>query len=209
MASETYQLNVFVREALGIGKSKEEIGKALTEAGWASVQVRNALGSFADGSFPIPVPRPRPSLNAREAFLYLVMFSALYFGMWNLGRLLFYFVDRAFPDPTVRFTFYDDHTWPTAAIIIAFPIFLFMAQYVGKQTRNNPVRRLSSVRRWLTYLTLFISVITLIGDITELVSSLLGGGLTIRFVLKVLVVAVLAGTVFIYYLTDLRKEEPE
>ena len=40
-------------------------------------------------------------------------------------------------------------------------------------------------------------------------SNLLGGDLTIRFVLKVLVVAAIAGSGFAYYLLDLRKEERE
>lgn len=209
MASETQQLNAFVGEALQAGKTKEDIGKALGEAGWPALQIRNALDSFADVSFPIAVPRPRPSLAAREAFLYLVMFSALYFGAWNLCKLLFYFVDRAFPDPMRRFPLYDDYRWYTAAVIIAFPIFFFMAQYVAKQTRRNPFRRLSPARRWLTYITLFIAVLVLIGDVTELIYNVLGGELTIRFILKILVVAAITGSVFTYYLTDLGKEEPE
>lgn len=32
----------------------------------------------ADLVFPVPVPRPRQQVSAREAFLYLVMFSMLY-----------------------------------------------------------------------------------------------------------------------------------
>jgi hypothetical protein len=42
-----------------------------------------------------------------------------------------------------------------------------------------------------------------------LIFNLLGGDLTIRFLLKVLVVAVIAGSAFTYYLLDLRKEEKE
>jgi hypothetical protein len=38
---------------------------------------------------------------------------------------------------------------------------------------------------------------------------LLGGELTIRFFLKVLTIAVIAGTIFGYYLWDLRREEEE
>jgi hypothetical protein len=94
-------------------------------------------------------------------------------------------------------------------VIIAFPIFFFMAYYVGGLTRRNPFRRLSPARRWLTYITLFIASIVLVGDITELVYKLLGGEITSRFVWKILIVAAIAGTVFTYYLMDLRKEEPE
>jgi hypothetical protein len=169
------------------------------------------LDAFADATFPVPVPKPRPSLSARDAFLYLVMFSTLYYGAWNLGSLLFSFIDRAFPDPANRYYggFFDAQRWSTAAVIIAFPVFFFMARYVGRQIKLNPFKRLSPARRWLTYLTLFVASAALLGDTTTLIFNLLGGDLTIRFTLKVLVVAAIAGTAFAYYLLDLRKEEKE
>ncbi len=65
------------------------------------------------------------------------------------------------------------------------------------------------MRRWLTCLTLFIAVGALIGDLTTLVHNVLAGELTTRILLKILVVILIAGSVFGYYLTDLRKEERE
>ena len=59
----------------------------------------------------------------------------------------------------------------------------------------------------MTYLTLFLAVGFLVGDFTTLVYNALGGELTVRFLLKVVVVAVIAGTIFWYYLRDLRREE--
>ena len=47
----------------------------------------------------------------------------------------------------------------------------------------------------------------LVGDVTSLIYNLLGGEITARFLLKVLVVAFIAGSVFWYYLTDIRREE--
>jgi uncharacterized membrane protein (DUF106 family) len=65
------------------------------------------------------------------------------------------------------------------------------------------------VRRWLTYLTLFVSAGVLIADLVTMVYNVLGGELTTRFVLKVLVVGAIAGGVFWYYLTDLGVDEKE
>ena len=42
---------------------------------------------------------------------------------------------------------------------------------------------------------------------TTLVFNVLGGELTTRFLLKVVVVALIAGTAFAWYLRDLRREE--
>jgi hypothetical protein len=213
MAAEVQQLELFVKEALQSGSTKSDISKALEDAGWPGAQIKNALDAFLDSAFPVPVPKPRPSLSARDAFLYLVMFSTLYFGAWNLGSLLFSFINRAFPGPAGgRYPAYFElemQRWSTAAVIIAFPVFLFVARYIGQQIQRNPFKRLSPARRWLTYLTLFIASGTLLGDTTTLIFNLLGGDLTIRFTLKVLVVAAIAGSAFTYYLLDLRKEESE
>ena len=53
------------------------IAEALLRAGWDRREVAGALGAFAEIDFPVPVPRPRPYLSAREAFIYLVLFSTL------------------------------------------------------------------------------------------------------------------------------------
>jgi hypothetical protein len=209
MATETVQLESFVKESLQSGKTRSEIASALEGAGWPGAQVANALAAYADIPFSIPVPRPRPSLTAREAFLYLVMFSTLYFAAWNLGSLLFAFIDRAFPEDNRGFNLIDIQRWSSAAVIIGFPVFLLLARYTNKQLELNPFKRLSPARRWLTYLTLFLASAALLGDITTLIYNLLGGDLTIRFVLKILVVALIAGSCFAYYLLDLRKEETE
>ena len=210
-AAQLQQLETFVKEALHAGSTKGDIAKVLESAGWTSAQITSALDSYSDASFPVPVPKPRPSLSAREAFLYLVMFSTLYYGAWNLGSLLFTFINRAFPDPTdtTYSSYFDEQRWSTAAIIITFPVFLFIASYISKEIERDPLKRFSPARRWLTYMTLFVSSATLLGDTTTLIYNLLGGDLTIRFVLKVLVVAAIAGSGFAYYLLDLRKEERE
>jgi len=208
VATEVRQLESFIKESLQSGKSREEIVEALHGAGWPGAQIASALDAYADIPFPIPVPKPRPSLTAREAFLYLLMFSTLYFAAWNLGSLLFIFIDRAFPDGG-NFYLGEMQRWSTAAVIIGFPVFLLLARYTSKQIELNPFKRLSPARRWLTYLTLFLASATLLGDITTLVYNLLGGDLTIRFILKILVVAFIAGSCFSYCLLDLRKEEQE
>jgi hypothetical protein len=212
MASGTQELELFVREALARGCAREDVERAMLAAGWTNEQARSALAAYAAVDFPVPVPRPRPYLSAREAFLYLVLFSTLYLSAYNLGSLLFDFINRAFPDPAVQEygrSAEDSIRWSAASLIIAFPVFLLVSRYIGRELIRKPVKRLSTIRRWLTYLTLFIAAGFLIGDLITLVYNLLGGELTVRFVLKVITVAVIAGTVFGYYLWDLRREERE
>jgi hypothetical protein len=212
MASGIQDLEWFARESLLRGLGKPEIRKAMLDAGWTEDQVRNAVDAYADVTFPVPIPKPRPQLSARDAFLYLILFTTLYFSSYNLGSLIFEFIDKALPDPTVR-TYqmfgWDSMRWSASALIVAFPTFLFLSYYIGKDLTRNPVKRFSPIRRWLTYLTLFVASCVLIGDVTTLIYNALGGELTSRLILKVVTVGAIAGTIFGYYLSDLRREERE
>lgn len=211
MASASPELEQFVRDALMRGHDREQVTAALLAAGWSTEQIRGVLDGWAEVDFALPVPRPRASLSAREAFLYLVLFSTLYFFAWNLGSLLFALLEHALPDPAdaqwqvVRLT--GSIRWSISALVIAFPVFAFIARHLAHDVAKHPIKRLSPIRRWLTYLTLFVAAAVLIGDLTTLVFNLLGGELSLRFVLKVAVVAAIAGTVFGHYLRDLRREE--
>ncbi len=210
MASGMQELEAFVREALLRGLPRPEIEQALLQAGWTIEQARNALSAFAEIPFPVPVPRRRPSLSAAEAFAYLLLFTTLYLSAYHLGSLLFDFIDRAFPDPTSRISdqwTIDAMRWSTASLVIAFPIFMVLSWHIHASITRDPVKRLSPVRRWLTYLTLFLAATILIADLTTLVYNALGGELTSRFVLKVATVGAIAGTIFGFYLRDVRQED--
>ena len=202
----------FLKEGLERGLPREQLQEVLLEAGWPSDQVRDALGGFADVEFPIAVPRPMPYLLAREAFIYLVLFTTLYVSAFNLGSLLFQLINRAFPDPSIDPAFAmrvsrDVIRWAISFLVVSFPVFVFVSWSNEKAVRRDPSRRLSKVRRWLTYLTLFSAASILVGDVVGMVYNLLGGELTTRFVLKALTVGVISGSVFGYYLQDLRREE--
>ena len=213
MTAGTKELELFVREALATGASKDAIEAALESAGWPPEQVHSALDAYADVAFAIAVPKPRPTLSAREAFLYLVLFATLYVSAYHLGSLLFDLINRAWPDAAdpeyAIMRRAQSMRWSVASVIIAFPVFLFMARYLGRDLARSPVKRLSAVRRWLTYLTLFLASNVLVADMITLVYNVLGGELTVRFALKVVVAALIAGTIFGYYLHDLRREEKQ
>ncbi|WP_114240811.1 DUF5671 domain-containing protein [Dyella sp. C9] len=209
MASSTQDLEQFVRDALGRGCSRPSIEKALGDAGWEPEQTRGAMAAYADVDFVVPVPRPRPYVSAREAFLYLVLFTTLYLTAYHLGSLLFELINRAFPDAASPYNNGVSRSirWSVSSVVIAFPVFLLLSVKIGKELAQQPIKRLSAVRRWLTYLTLFVAAVVLICDLITLVDGLLGGDITTRFVLKVLVVAAIATVVFGYYLWDLRRDE--
>jgi len=205
------ELERFVRDALAAGVPRPQVESTLAGAGWSEPQVREAMAAYADLAFPVPVPRPRAQLSAREAFEYLLLFATLYLTAWHLGSLLFDLINHALPDaadPRYRLYRMDGSMrWSIAGLVVAFPVFAWLARHIGGDVARHPVKRLSPVRRWLTYLTLFIAAAVLIGDLVALVYNVLGGETSLRFVLKVLVVAAIASAVFGYYLSDLRRDE--
>jgi hypothetical protein len=204
----------FVRDALSRGLPRAQIEGVLRQGGWTADQIHGALSSFAEIDFPIPVPRAKPYLSAREAFVYLVLFGTLYTSAYNLGSLIFDIINLTYPDPAFQGEGYDAYVrqgmrWSVSSLIVAFPLFLYLSWTTDREVARDPMKRASKVRRWLTYLTLFVSACALIGDVTTLVYNALGGELTMRFVLKVATVALIAGTAFVYYLRDLRQDEVE
>jgi len=207
------ELQQFVHDALGRGQSRAQIEQVLAGAGWRADQVSRALAEYADVPFPVPVPRPRPYLSAREAFLYLVLFTTLYVSAISLGGMLFSFIERALPDAAERANsaqqFRDSVRWWLSNLLVAFPVFVLLSISMQRAIRRDPTRRASRIRKWLTYVTLYVGAAVLIGDVIALIHGLLGGDLTTRFVLKALVVGAIAGTAFGYYLNDLRQDENE
>ena len=206
------ELNGFVRDALSRGTPRTTVADVLARAGWEGHQVKGALAGFAEVDFPIPVPRPRAYLSPREAFIYLVLFSTLYITAFNLGSLIFEIIDRAFPDAAAsRFSNWSTEQvrWAISSLFVSFPVFLYVSALTRREVQRDPRKRASRVRRWLTYVTMFIAAGVLIGDVTSLVYHFLGGELTIRFVLKAATIFAIAGAAFVYYLTDLRADEKE
>lgn len=204
------ELAGFVREALAKGKSKEEIRGILREAGWQRDAVDKALDAWADVAFAVPVPRPRPYVSAGEAFFYLVLFTTLYASAISFGSIVFGIIEFFIPDPAQ-----PDYVpglvggirWSASWLLISFPVFLWLSWRAHLSLRRDPEKRTSKVRKWLTYLTLFVAAVVIIGDLVTLVFNLLAGELTLRFVLKVLTVGAIAAAVFGHYSRNLREDD--
>jgi hypothetical protein len=198
----------FVKEALQRGESRESIRKVLLKAGWQTDEVSNALDAYADIPFVVPVPKRKPYVSAQEAFMYLVLFMTLYISAVSFGTLLFQFINQWLPDSlesmyTYRISIIRQ---ATASLIIAYPIFLWVTYKLRSAINTDPEKRSSKIRKWLTYITLFIAAGVIIGDLIALVFNFLNGDFTLRFALKVLTVGGIAGLIFGYYLWDMKRD---
>ncbi|OGJ15057.1 hypothetical protein A2585_00580 [Candidatus Nomurabacteria bacterium RIFOXYD1_FULL_39_12] len=74
-----------------------------------------------------------------------------------------------------------------------------------REFTKEPDRKNILIRKWLSYITLFIAGATLAGDLVMVLYYFIDGqALTTGFLLKVLSVLVVSVCVFLYYISDIR-----
>jgi hypothetical protein len=204
-------LSAFIERALREGETKSRIADALRTAGWEPTEVQRALDTWADTDFPIPVPKPRAYVSGAEGFLYLALFSTLFLVTTDVGRILFAIVEALIPDPSAAAggEFRPPLRDAVAGIVIAAPVFAFVARTAERAILRNPGRRQSPIRKWLIGLTLFVAASVLIGDLIAVVTAFLSGEVTMRFAAKAAIVGGIAGVIGGYFLRDARLEDTE
>ena len=145
----------------------------------------------------------------RDVFMQLFSIILLYFAAINLGVLLFQYINIYFPDVLAGnfvTNSYNLVRWGIATLIVVFPVYIWIMWFVAKDEKEYPAKRDLRIRKWLLYFTLFVSAGVIIGDLISLIYNFLQGELTSRFILKILVVLVIAAAVFTYYLWLLRRD---
>lgn len=204
-------LQRFVRQARERGMDFASIRVLLSTAGWKDKQIVEA---FSSGEPGLSVPEPPNVGSARDTFLHLLAFTALYTWLVTLVLLWFAYIDIAFPDAAwqasdaMRETMQSGIRVGLAAIVVAFPAFLLIWSYLLREIRRYPEKARSAVRRWLIWLSLFVGAVTLSVDVITLVYFLFEGQLSIRFLVKVVALFLVAGT-GVAYLTVTMRPAPE
>ena len=208
-------LHAFVRDALARGVAPEALRAALRDARWPDDEIESELAAWHDAGLGLPVPRRRVGVSPREAFLYLLLFVALYLVAYHTGAILFAWIDRRWPDVAMGDPYgYADRNrdfvrFAVASLLVAFPVYLLTARITSRAVARDPEKRNSGVRRWLTYLTLFNAACVLIGDFIVVLLGFMKGELTVRFGLKAAVVACIAGWLFTHYMGGLKRDEDD
>jgi hypothetical protein len=171
----------------------------LLSSGWKEKEIANA---FAAESLQMPIPLAHGKGGAREAFYHLSSFTCLYVATVSLVVMLFSLIDVAFPDP-VDSSYWNEWKFSTirsslSSLIVFFPLYLVFSWLIRAETKNGTIKSGGGVERWLTYLTLFVIVMTVLIDASTLIFTLLEGDLTARVLIKAFVLLVVVGGVFAY-----------
>lgn len=205
--SENTELRAFITHARQKGMDHATIRMLLLSAGWKDKDIAEAMTSE---TLELSVPLPPDVGGARDAFLYLLTFAAFFTTAISSVILIFHYINYLLPDPALE-AYSRDYRyaasgirWGLAAILVAFPMFILLSRFLLKELRRRPEKSASGIRRWLTYFTLLVAGVALASDLITLVYYLLEGELSVRFLLKVLAVFLVAGLTFTYYTLSLR-----
>ncbi len=153
----------------------------------------------------------KPKQTPKDFFLWAGAMVSLYASIIAFITLFFNYIDCAFPN-VLRDSYYYGYSDPyqggisyaMATLIVLTPVFLILMRLIRRDIARDESRRDVWIRRWALFLTLFVAGVTIIVDlITLLYTFLSGGDLTTAFLLKVLVVLLVAGAGFMHFLADL------
>lgn len=142
----------------------------------------------------------------KDFFVWLGAIITLYASTGALITLLFQYIDYAFPDPLEYYI--EPYSGPMrfamASLIVLVPVVLYLMRIIRRDIEKDNGKADIWVRRWALVLTVFIAAAVVVGDLITLVNYFLGGDLTTRFLMKVGVVLLVAGGLFLHFLADIR-----
>lgn len=148
-----------------------------------------------------------PRTSAKDFFLHLGTMVALYSTAISLVNLLFTVINKAYPQIGAYYYGSYSISFPVSMMIIMFPIFVLLMWLLERGYVKEPEKRNLGIKKWLTYITLFISGLITAGDLITVVYYFIDGQeLTTGFLLKVLSVFAVSLAVFMYYITDIREK---
>ena len=143
--------------------------------------------------------------NVKDFFLNLGATISLYTVVGSLVTLLFSVINRAYPQVANNYYSTSSISWPVSILVIFFPIFILLMWLIEKDYTVNPHNK-AGMHKWLTYLTLFVAGFVLAADLIAVLYYFIDGReLTTAFLLKVFVLLVITGSVFTYYISDIKE----
>lgn len=150
--------------------------------------------------------------SAKFAFLYMISLVALGFVAYSAGAIIFQIINKYIADPVnvlrTSYTCLDSGAlrFAIAAIIVATPIYYIATRKINRELFMGNLDKESQIRKWLTYLIIFISSVVIIGWLIAVIYQFLDGEITIKFILKAITVLAVSGTVLSYYWYDIKRE---
>jgi|GEM_PF-227684 len=175
------------------------------------IAIQSGIEQFSEGR------RKEKIHSAFHLFLYLTSFLTLLFTSLGIGGIFYQLINKNFPSDELlvgyfySYLFFNPNIQNLAkisvkCIIIAGPIFFWISFLITKLIREGKISKNSKIRKWITYVILFIASVIVIEDLISLVSRILEGDMFSHIALKMLVDLIIVGIIFSFYFWDMRKK---
>ncbi len=139
----------------------------------------------------------------KDFFLHLGATVALYIVAGALINLSFSVINYFRPDALAGYFYGNSVAWPISVLVVLVPVLYLLEWLINRDTKNFPEKKDLWIRRWRIFLTLFLVVVLIAGDLITLINTYLNGEITSRLVYKVIAVLLIAGTIGKYYFFSL------
>ncbi len=150
----------------------------------------------------------KPKTTAKDFFLWAGALVSFYWTVIAYTFLVFDYINYTFPNPLAYYPadpYQSGISGEMASVIVLLPVYLLIMFLIRKGSDIDPSRKEIWVRRWAIILTLFLAGAAMVGDLITLLTTFLSGeALTIAFLLKVLVIILVATGVFMHFFADLK-----
>lgn len=218
----------FIKQCKSKKINDETIKSTLLSQGWSEADITMALQA---PDMPIPPLPPKPEKDAKyttensasfdsdmkpsnmwDTFEHVLLFISMYALSLSFSLLLHFFADKISPgiNPS-RFDYMISYQSTMvkgylASIIVSYPLFSLIFLNITSRTKSNPLLRNLHSRKLLIYLTLIITFIFMIFNITSIVYNLLNGNVTLNFLLHFLITVGVCGLIFGYYFFEIKED---
>lgn len=150
----------------------------------------------------------KPKTTPKDFFLWAGAMVTFYWSVIAYIFLVFDYIDYTFRNVLSYYPadpYQSGISQEMASIIVLLPIYLLVMRFIRRDIAIDPSRSDIWVRRWALILTLFVAGVTAAIDVIALLTTFLNGeALTTAFLLKVLIVFLIASGVFMHFIADLR-----
>lgn len=150
----------------------------------------------------------KPKTTPKDFFLWAGAIITLYWSIVAGVLLMFDYINYAFPNPLSYYPadpYQSGIPYEMASVIVLLPLALLLVRIIQHDIVRDPSRKEIWVRRWALIFTLFIAGIAMATDLITLLTTFLSGEeLTTAFLLKVLIIFLVAAAVFMHFIADLK-----
>lgn len=218
------ELIAYIHQLRVSGLNLLEIKGLCVGAGYQPADVVRAISQV----YKLPLPPSPKSITAKNkafgsvslwlSFEYILQFISLYVMAISLGILLSSYVGYWLPDVVMDYAAYSPTPFDrlqalystiqacTAAQLVSWPLFTFFFYFIKRKELDSPAIRDLVSRKILIYLTLIVTFVVMIINLIMVVNSMLDGSITSRFIANSAIILSIAGTIFWYYLGQVRQD---